>query len=147
MISDTVLVLCEDFGAKLDADRVAQALARGIEADGRFACESCPLPPAAADPTPKRPNALLGELDFDARMLAARALVIASAALEDSTLAGSVAFEAATRARQSGVPAYAVTALDRLDRFEARIADLQVVLEASSARALAAAGRKLAALL
>jgi hypothetical protein len=42
------------------------------------------------------------------------------------------------------VPAYAVTGRDELDRFEARILDLQVILEASTARALSAAGRKLA---
>jgi hypothetical protein len=73
--------------------------------------------------------------------------VIAAGRLADDTLAGSLAFEAATRARQGGVPACAVTAHHRLDPFEARIVDLQVVLEAGSARALAAAGRKLATLI
>ncbi|HEU0251107.1 MAG TPA: hypothetical protein VFR48_10325 [Solirubrobacteraceae bacterium] len=146
VISNTLLVLCEDFDATLDAGRVVRALARGIEADGRLACDRCPLQQAFEDTSAHAPAARLGELDFDARMLAAHALVIAVACLEDRTLAGSVAFEAATRARQSGVPAYAVTARDRLDRFEARIVDLQVVLEAGSTRALAAAGRKLATL-
>jgi hypothetical protein len=79
-------------------------------------------------------------------MRAARAVVIARERLDDRTLAGSVAFEAATRARQGGVPAYAVTAHDELDPFEARIVDLQVVLQAADTRALSAAGKKLAAL-
>jgi glycerate 2-kinase len=76
----------------------------------------------------------------------ARALVITCAHLDDRALAGSIAFEAATRARQAGVPAYAVTAHDELDPFEARIVDLQVILQASTPRALSAAGRKLATL-
>lgn len=142
MISDTALLLAESFGRDLDADRVARALGRGLEAGGRLRCDLCPLEPSRDRSAP----ALLDALDFDMRMRAARALVIATARLDDRTLAGSVAFEAATRARQAGVPAYAVTARNRLDPFEARIVDLQVVMEAGSARALSAAGRKLAAL-
>jgi hypothetical protein len=42
------------------------------------------------------------------------------------------------------VPAYAVAGRDELDPFEARIVDLQVILEANTTRTLAAAGRKLA---
>lgn len=76
-------------------------------------------------------------------MLAARAVVIATHRLDEQTLAGSPAFELATSARQNGVPAYAVTAENNLDPFDARMLDLQVILEVSSARALAAAGRKL----
>jgi len=66
--------------------------------------------------------------------------------LEEQTLAGSLAFEAATRARQAGVPCYAVTAVNRLNAFDLRILDLQVVLEASTGRALRVAGRRLAAI-
>ena len=50
------------------------------------------------------------------------------------------------RARANGVPAYAVTGNDALDPFEARIVDLQVILQASTSRTLSAAGSKLAAL-
>jgi glycerate kinase len=89
---------------------------------------------------------LLDELGFDARMRRARALVIADARLQERTLAATVTFELATRARQAGVPAYAITAENALDPFDARILDLQVILQASGTRALAAAGRKLAAL-
>jgi glycerate kinase len=72
-------------------------------------------------------------------------VVIAAARLDERTLAGSPAFEIAIRARQSGVPAYAVTAHNGLGAFDARMLDLQLVLEASDARALSAAGRRLAA--
>ena len=54
-------------------------------------------------------------------------------------------FEIATRARQAGVPAYAVTGENELDAFDARMLDLQVILEARTVRGLAAAGTKLAA--
>ena len=53
---------------------------------------------------------LLDALDFDARMRSARALIVCERRLHEDTLAGSIAFEIATRARQAGVPAYAVTA-------------------------------------
>lgn len=145
MISETLLVLAGPFGERLDAERVGNAIAHGLTAKERLACDICALEQdlgARAD-GPSKP---LDEADFDQRMRAARALVIACAHLDDRTLAGSVAFEAATRARQSGVPAYAVTGHDALDPFEARIVDLQVILEASTLSALSAAGRKLAAL-
>ena len=76
----------------------------------------------------------------------ARALVIALERLHERTLAGSRAFEIATRARQGGVPAYAVTAENALDAFDARILDLQLITQARSAKALTAAGRRLAEL-
>jgi hypothetical protein len=146
VISKTVLVLAEGIGEGLAAERAAASLARGLAANGRLEADMCPrdegLGVLAAGP-----SAGLDEADFDARMRAARAIVLVCAKLDDRTLAGSVAFEAATRARQSGVPAYAVTANNMLDPFEARIVDLQVILQADSSRALSAAGRKLAALL
>ncbi len=158
MISKTVLVLSEGFGDGsegfadgsegfadgLAADKVGSALARGLRSVETLDCDLCPV--SASTGAPASVNQLLDELDFDRRLRAARCLVIAARRLANDTLAGSVSFEAATRARQGGVPAYAVSANDRLDPFEARILDLQVVLEASSPRALAAAGRRLAAL-
>ena len=62
------------------------------------------------------------------------------------TLLGSLSFEIASRARQAGVPAYAVTAENALDAFDARILDLQLILQARTGRALQAAGRTLAGL-
>jgi glycerate kinase len=164
VISETVLVLAGAFGERLDAERVAEAIGRGLRADGRLECDLCPIDEDADRSTagtareaggPAKPvvgqrageaSALLDGLDFNRRMRAARAVVIARESLDGRTLAGSVAFEAATRARQAGVPAYAVARRDALDPFEARIVDLQVILQASTPRALAAAGRKLAAL-
>jgi glycerate kinase len=145
VISETVLVLGGAFGERLGAERVATAVARGLTAEGRLECDVCPLEQdlgARVDGA----SWLLDEVDFDRRMRAARAVVLVCARLDDRTLAGSVAFEAATRARQGGVPAYAVTGQDALDPFEARIVDLQVILEARTPRGLSAAGRKLAAL-
>lgn len=147
MISRTVLVLAENFGESLTATDVADAIGRGLRTDGRLECDLCPLDsetvrPASAPPV--ETSKLLDGLDFDRRMRSARALVIARERLEDRTLVGSVAFEVATRARQSGVPAYAIAGHNTLDPFEARIVDLQVILQASTVRALKAAGRKLA---
>ena len=143
MISETVLVLAGPFDERLDADRVAGAIGRGLTAGGHLTCDPCPLrqEPCAPSTDASEP---LDEMDFDRRMRAARALVIACARLEDRALAGSVAFEAATRARQGGVPTYAIVAHDELDRFEARIVDLQIIVEATSVRGLESAGRKLA---
>jgi glycerate kinase len=149
VISKTVLVLAEAFGESLSAERVAAALARGLGCDGRLECDLCPLDAPPEPGSAGRGSAASAALDqhsFDTRMRAARALVIVRERLDDETLPGSVAFEAATRARQSGVPTYAVTAHDELDPFEARIVDLQVVLEANGSRGLSAAGRRLAAL-
>ncbi len=143
MISETVLVLAGAFDEQLDAERVARAIGRGLTADGRLTCDLCPLAQEPCVPTADASQPL-GLLDFDRRARAARALVIACARLEDRALVGSVAFEAATRARQTGLPAYAIVAHDALDRFEARIIDLQLILEATTARGIAAAGKQLA---
>ena len=79
-------------------------------------------------------------------MRRARAVVLAEWRLEENTLRGSATFEIATRARQGGVPAYAVTAANALDPFDARILDLQVIVEARTMSALVTAGTKLARL-
>jgi hypothetical protein len=145
VISDTVLVLAGAFGERFNAQRVATAVARGLRADGRLEVDLCPLE-ERLDARAADPSAPLDEAGFDRRMRAARAIVLVCARLDDRALAGSVAFEAATRARQTGVPAYAVTGHDALDPFEARIVDLQVILKAKTPRALNAAGKKLATL-
>lgn len=145
MISKTVLVLAEGLGEGLNAERVAGAIARGLTAAGRLEVDLCPLE-HGLDARTANPSAPLDEADFDLRMRAARAVVLVCAELDDRTLAGSVAFEASTRARQTGVPAYAVAAHDSLDQFEARIVDLQAILQADDSRTLSAAGRRLAAM-
>lgn len=90
---------------------------------------------------------VLDLLDFDQRMRAARAVITGEGRLDHSSLAGKVVSEVATRARQSGVPCHAVVGQRGLDAFGLRILDLQVVLEAGTARSLSAAGRRLADLL
>jgi glycerate kinase len=146
MLPRTLLVAARAFGGRLNAQRVATAVARGL-ADGGWHVDLCPIEePGPATAPASAVRELLGELDFDARMRSARALIVCEARLREDTLAGSVAFEIATRARQAGVPAYAVTAQSRLDAFDARVLDLQAIVEADGARSLRAAGRTLAGL-
>jgi glycerate kinase len=142
VISRTVLIAAGAFD-RLSAQAVASAIARGLQARG-LQTDICPI--AAENELPADVRALLDGVDFDARMRRARAVVLAESRLAERTLTASPAFEIATRARQGGVPAYAVTGENLLDAFDARILDLQVILQASSARALAAAGRRLAEL-
>jgi hypothetical protein len=122
------LIVAEPFPG-LTVERVTDALARGLEAgERRLAAAARSAPVDVGD------------------LRAARAVVIAAARLEERALSASFAFELATSARQSGVPAYAVTAENALSRFDARMLDLQMIVEASSVRALRAAGQRLARL-
>ena len=147
MIPQTVLVVAGPFGDALSAEDVARAIGRGLVAGGLPEPDLCPLDEGPAGASPNELRAHLEALDFDTRMRRARAVVLAERRLAESTLRGSAAFEIATRARQGGVPAYAVTAENALAPFDARILDLQVILEAGSKRALVAAGTKLAQVL
>jgi glycerate 2-kinase len=127
-----MLAVCS-FGAGLSAEKAARAIARGVRAAGMREPDVCPI----ADALPA---------GFEARMKRARAVIVGAGRLDRETLQGSAAFEIATRARQAGVPAYAVTRMNRLDAFDARMLDLQVILEAGDERGLVAAGRELARL-
>lgn len=147
MIPRTLLIASRAF-AQLSAERVAAAVARGLASRG-WPTDPCPL--EVHDDRPEEVRALLGALDFDARMRRARAVVLAEWRLQERALAGSATFEIATRARQAGVPAYALTGENTLGAFDARILDLQVIIEAPaagapSARALESAARRLAEL-
>lgn len=138
-----LLLACQPLGPDLPAEAVAMSVAAGLRARGQPAPDICPL--AAEEQIPPQARApALEEVGFEARMRAARAVVIAARRLAEATLAGCMAFEIATRARQGGVPCYAVAAASSLDSFDARILDLQVVLEAADAPSLRAAGRRLA---
>ena len=147
MIGMTVLIAACAFDEELSAERVSAALARGLQTGGLPAPDLCPLEEGSCGERPDEIRAHLDELDFDARMRRARAVIVGDRRLAESTLRGSVVFEIATRARQAGVPAYAVTGENALDPFDARILDLQVILEANGERALTSAGRKLAGFL
>jgi glycerate kinase len=92
------------------------------------------------------PAFVLGELGFDERMRAARAVVTGMGVLTTSALLDVVG-EVATRARQAGVPADAIVGHDALDRFDRRILDLQHVLEAPELEDLERAGQQLAELI
>jgi glycerate kinase len=145
VIPRTVLIAVEPFGDGIDAARAAAAIGRGLQAaDPSLGVDLCPIEPATSNDAPA--PAAQTPHDFDRRMRAARAIVVGGACLDEHTLVGSTTFELATRARQAGVPAYAVTADNRLTRFDARILDLQVVLRARDVRALRRAGEQLAGL-
>lgn len=156
MIPHTILIAVEPFGEGLSAERAGAAIGRGLQAgDPSVGVDLCPIEQVAQEDervTPgDRPaassvdvNRLLQAMDFDVRMRAARAVVVGAERLDERTLVRSVVFEIATRARQAGVPAYAVTAENALSLFDARILDLQVILEADNTRALRRAGEKLA---
>jgi glycerate 2-kinase len=143
MLARTLLVASSAFDGRLSARRVAAAVARGLK-DGGWATELCPIDSDGLAGAALRE--LLDALGFDARMRSSRALIVCERQLHEDTLAGSVAFEIATRARQAGVPAFAVTAHNRLDSFDARILDLQAIVEGRGERSLRNAGRKLAGL-
>jgi glycerate kinase len=86
---------------------------------------------------------VLDRLDFDSRMRAARAVVTGEGRLDQQSLAGKALSEVATRARQSGVPCYAIVGRRELNSFGIRILDLQSVLEAGTAREIRAAAKRL----
>jgi hypothetical protein len=137
-IPDTLLLAVCALGADMPAERAAETIAKGVRAGGMPEPDRCPI----EDGLPA---------GFDVRMRRARAVIVGAERLDRETLAtdrrsGSAVFEIATRARQAGVPAYAVTGANELDAFDARMLDLQVILEANGARGLSAAGRKLARL-
>jgi glycerate kinase len=145
VIPQAALIASGPFGDALSAERVALAIAQGLRAGEAPEPDLCPI--SVDQGQASNVGALLEELDFDVRMRRARAVILGQRQLEEHALRGSVAFEIATRARQAGVPAYAVTGSNALDLFDARILDLQVVVQAGSRRALVAAGRRLAQVL
>ncbi len=87
---------------------------------------------------------VLDALDFDRRMLASRAVIVGEGRLDATSLEGKIAAEIATRARQHGVPAHAIVGSCALDRFDARILDLQEILEAGDEAAIEQAAAALA---
>jgi hypothetical protein len=142
LIPRTPLIVTAAFGAALSAERVAGMLALGLAAGGRPPADECPLGEDVQDLP-----AELAALDLDVRLRRARAVILGEWLLDERTLAGSATFEVATRARQAGVPSYAVAGENKLSSFDARILDLQLILTARDARGLTTAGRKLASVL
>jgi glycerate kinase len=113
--------------------------AAGGLAGGLWASYGAELVPGAAF--------VLDALGFDPRMRASRAVVTGEGRLDEQSLVGKIVSEVATRARQAGVPCHAIVGLRELDRFGARVLDLDHVLQASTLAELEAAGGELAGLL
>jgi glycerate kinase len=130
-----------DMAGRLDRDPrgVPMTGAAGGLAGGLWAAFGAELVPGA--------SFILDAVEFDRRMRAARAVVTGEGKLDEQSLAGKLVSEIATRARQSGVPCYAIVGTRELDSFGARVLDLQVVLEAGTPSELRAAGRRLAKVL
>jgi glycerate kinase len=89
---------------------------------------------------------VLDRIGFDTAMRASAFVVTGEGALDRQTLQGKLVGEVATRSRQAGVRSYAVVGRRELDLFEARILDLERVIEATTAGQIEAAGAELAAL-
>jgi glycerate kinase len=87
---------------------------------------------------------VLDALDYDARMRAARAVITGGATLTAADLRGTLISEAATRARQSGVPCVAIAGRVEIDAFGQRLLDLEVVAQAASANTIERAAQALA---
>ncbi len=75
-----------------------------------------------------RPGAalVLDTVGFDALAHDAFAIVTGEGRLDEQTIGGKLLFEVATRARQGGVPCYAVVGQDELDAFEHRLMNIEV---------------------
>jgi glycerate kinase len=141
-IPSVVLIAPDRLSPRLSAELSADAIARGLRSQG-WECDTCPL----ADDSPASWRAALERVRFDQRMRSARAVVAGAPLLDRHQLVGSAIAEVATRARQGGVPCYAIVAHDQLEPFDKRILDLEAVLEAATAAQLERAGRELATLL
>jgi glycerate kinase len=87
---------------------------------------------------------VLDTVGFDARMRAARCVITGEGRLDESSLAGKLVSEVATRARQAGVPCDAVCGRRELDAMGARVLDIERILQATTLDGLRAAGRELA---
>jgi hypothetical protein len=152
VIPRTILVVASGFAPSLSGAGVASAIARGIAATARaletelYALDDPRVVAVVASEVRGR-RRVAERGGFVARLSRARAVVLARPHLFPDALGPGPVFEIATRARQGGVPAYAITASSTLDLFQARMLDLQVVLEARSERALLKAGRELGALI
>src|SRR5947209_5548654 len=95
-LPDALLIAPTPFGGKLTAEAVAAAIGRGVSAAGM----PFHLWPVSS------PDDLDG--DFDRRTREAFAVVTGERRLDQSSLAGKLISEIATRARQAGVPCHAI---------------------------------------
>ncbi len=139
-----LVVLCESLGAWADAADglrrdprgVAMTAAGGGIAGVLWAHHDARLVAGA--------KFVLDELSLDARMRAARAVIVGEARLDGGTLRGRAAGEIAVRARQAGIPCHAVVGARAIDRFDLRILDIQAIVEAGTIEEIEAVGERLA---
>jgi glycerate 2-kinase len=125
----------DDLAERLPRDPrgVAMTGCAGGLSGGLWAAFGAALEPGAAF--------VLNALDFDERLRASRAAVTGEGSLDAQSLLGKVVGEIGTRCRQGGVPLYAIVGRNQLNRFEARLIDLQEIHEASTLEEIEAAGR------
>jgi glycerate kinase len=149
VISQSVLIVAEAFGERLSAPLICKTLEDALQRERPgLILELCELADYAGEPDGSAElRDRLRRIDFDRRMRAARAVVLCRRSLETHTLTRSATFEVATRARQAGVPSYAITALNKLDLFQARVLDLQLIIQAASRPALRRAATRLSVVL
>lgn len=147
-IPSVVLIAPDRLAPRISAAQSADAIAQGLRSRG-WQCDTCPIGdgPSVGGASTGGWRAALERVHFGQRMRAARAVVAGGALLDRHQLVGSAIAEVATRARQGGVPCYAIVADDQLEPFDQRILDLEAVLEATTIGQLARAGRELAAML
>ena len=119
-----------------DPRGVAMTGAAGGLAGGLWAAFGAVLEPGAPF--------VLDALGYDARMRAAAAVIVGEGRLDETSLQGKVLGEAATRARQAGVPCFAIVGTAALGLFEERILDLQRVLEGPTLKRIETAAASLA---
>ena len=122
-----------------DPTGVAMTGCAGGLSGGLWAAFDAALEPGAAF--------VLDALDYDERMRAARAVIVGEGRIDDQTLQGKIAGEAATRARQAGVPCFAIVGRNDLDALGARLLDLQRITEAHDLSEMEAAAAALADLI
>jgi len=127
--------------AKLPRDPrgIPMSGAAGGLAGGLWAAFEARLEPGA--------SFVLDAIGFDRTLRASHAVILGEGRLDRTTLEGKALAEAATRARQLGVPAYAIVGQSALDAFDARILDLQTISAASALDEIESAARGLAAII
>ncbi len=131
----------ERIAAKLPRDPRGIPLsgAAGGLAGGLWAAYEARLEPGA--------SFALDAIGFDRTLRASHGVILGEGRLDRTTLEGKALAEAATRARQLGVPAHAIVGRSALDAFDARILDLQTISAAGALDEIESAARELAAII
>jgi glycerate kinase len=138
-VPDTILLAPDAFTGSYSSREVAEALQRGLERSGQPA-EIFPLTDAGAGAL-----SVLDVAGYESRMRRALAVITGAGLLDRRSLVGTLLSDVATRARQTGVPCHAVVGRNRIDQFDLRILDLQMVIEAGPLDEISAAAARIGA--